>query len=38
MEKVVFEGCDHVWEPGFTPRMVETVVRWVGRQGLRVEG
>lgn len=26
---VVFEGCDHIWEPGFTPRMVETVVGWL---------
>lgn len=27
-ELVVFEGCDHVWEPAFTPRMVATVVEW----------
>lgn len=27
-ELVVLAGADHVWEPGFTPRMVETVVRW----------
>ena len=25
---VVLEGCDHVWEPGFTPRMVAEVVAW----------
>lgn len=25
---VVFDGCDHIWEPDFTARMVETVVRW----------
>jgi alpha-beta hydrolase superfamily lysophospholipase len=30
-ELVVLEGCDHVWEPGFTPRMVETVVGWCAR-------
>jgi uncharacterized protein len=26
---VVLEGCDHVWEPAFTSRMVATVVRWL---------
>jgi pimeloyl-ACP methyl ester carboxylesterase len=31
-ELVVFEGCDHVWEPGFTPRMAETVVAWCARR------
>jgi uncharacterized protein len=31
-ELVVLEGCDHVWEPGFTPRMVETVVGWCLRR------
>lgn len=30
-ELLEFEGCDHVWEPGFTPRMVETVVNWCQR-------
>ncbi len=25
---VVLDGCDHVWEPGFTPRMVAEVVGW----------
>jgi alpha-beta hydrolase superfamily lysophospholipase len=25
---VEFDGCDHVWEPGFTPQMVKTVVAW----------
>lgn len=25
---VEIPGCDHIWEPGFTPQMVETVVRW----------
>ena len=30
-ELVVFDGCDHVWEPGFTPRMVDTVVGWCAR-------
>jgi hypothetical protein len=28
---VEFAGCDHVWEPGFIPRMVETVVGWCAR-------
>ncbi len=27
-ELVELDGCDHVWEPGFTPRMVETVIAW----------
>jgi pimeloyl-ACP methyl ester carboxylesterase len=27
-ELVVLEGCDHVWEPGFTTRMVDAVVGW----------
>lgn len=27
-ERVVFDGCDHVWEPDFTPRMVDAVVEW----------
>jgi pimeloyl-ACP methyl ester carboxylesterase len=30
-ELVVLDGADHVWEPGFTPRMVETVVAWCRR-------
>jgi fermentation-respiration switch protein FrsA (DUF1100 family) len=30
-ERVIFDGCDHVWEPGFTPRMVETVLAWLAR-------
>ena len=30
-ELVVLEGCDHVWEPGFTARMVETVVAWCAK-------
>ena len=25
---VELAGCDHVWEPGFTSRMVEAVVAW----------
>jgi hypothetical protein len=32
-ELVVLEGCDHVWEPGFTPRMVDVVVNWLRRNG-----
>ena len=28
---VELDGCDHVWEPGFTPRMVETVVAWCAK-------
>lgn len=31
-ERVIFEGCDHVWEPGFTTQMVETVVGWCLRE------
>ena len=31
-ELVVLEGCDHIWEPNFTPRMVETVVTWCARR------
>lgn len=31
-ELVVFESCDHVWEPAFTPRMVATVVEWCLRR------
>jgi uncharacterized protein len=31
-ELVVLEGCDHVWEPAFTPRMIETVVGWCLRR------
>lgn len=31
-ELVEFEGCDHVWEPAFTPRMVATVVEWCLRR------
>jgi hypothetical protein len=31
-ERVIFDGCDHVWEPAFTPRMVETVARWCLRR------
>jgi pimeloyl-ACP methyl ester carboxylesterase len=27
-EFVALEGCDHIFEPGFTPTMVEAVVRW----------
>ncbi len=27
-ELVELDGCDHVWEPSFTPRMVATVVAW----------
>ena len=27
-ECVELDGCDHVWEPGFIPRMVATVVAW----------
>ncbi|MDO8542087.1 MAG: alpha/beta fold hydrolase [Opitutaceae bacterium] len=30
-ELVVLEGCDHIWEPAFTPRMVAEVVRWLRR-------
>lgn len=30
-ELVVLEGCDHVWEPGFTPRMVDLVINWLRR-------
>ena len=30
-QRVEFAGCDHVWEPGFIPRMVETVVGWCVR-------
>jgi alpha-beta hydrolase superfamily lysophospholipase len=33
-ELVVFGGCDHVWEPGFTSRLVETVVTWLCRNPL----
>ena len=25
---VELDGCDHVWEPGFTPQMVATVLAW----------
>lgn len=25
---VELNACDHIWEPGFAPRMVETVVNW----------
>jgi alpha-beta hydrolase superfamily lysophospholipase len=28
---VTLEGADHVWEPGFIPQMVQTVVDWCGR-------
>lgn len=31
VERVIFDGCDHVWEPEFTGRMVETVVGWLAR-------
>jgi uncharacterized protein len=27
-EFVVLEGCDHIFEPAFTPSMVDAVVRW----------
>jgi uncharacterized protein len=30
-ERVVFAGCDHVWEPGFAPRMAEAVAEWCRR-------
>jgi pimeloyl-ACP methyl ester carboxylesterase len=28
---VVLEGADHGWEPGFIPRMVESVMEWCAR-------
>ena len=30
-ELVVLEGCDHVWEPGFTARMAKAVVEWCAK-------
>jgi hypothetical protein len=30
-ELVELDGCDHVWEPGFTPRMVATVLAWCAK-------
>jgi hypothetical protein len=34
-EFVALEGCDHIFEPGFTPRMVDAVVRWCQVTGSR---
>ena len=30
-ELVELDGCDHIWEPGFIPRMVATVVAWCAK-------
>jgi len=31
-EFIALEGCDHIFEPGFTPRMVDAVVGWSLRE------
>ena len=31
-ERVVLDGADHTFEPGLTPRMVDTVTRWCRAQ------
>jgi len=33
-ELVELDGCDHIWEPGFIPRMVATVVAWCAKTAL----
>jgi alpha-beta hydrolase superfamily lysophospholipase len=32
-ELVEIPGANHLWEPGFTPRMVDTIVQWLRAHG-----